>query len=328
MHNQLDILLIHNIGRKDRDFHGPPYGRAFEYLGHTVTRIDYDQPLPPRPSTDHDFDFAFHFYHSIGRDKIDELKGRGITTILLVGDEPCEFQRTRLFTPWYDIVFNQTGGADNIKAHRELGANMYPLPHCADPTVYFPVPLDPGDEERYGADVSFIGTLTRRGDREWIEKLMRDRGFSFRMWGPGTEDNHWVSPTEVRRIYASSKVIFNPSAVADQPNWEVKYPTLLGGPACRMFNTAMAGAFQVAPRRPGWYFQPFSEEEICYYNHTNTDDLLGKIDLALSEPEWREEVAQAGRRRALMEHTYYHRAIAVIEYYRLYRGGHSIVGMD
>ncbi len=307
----MNVLSIWNLGGESRDFHGPRYADAFEELGHTVTRIRHDVPLPNGI-----YDMIFHFYHSITKDKIDELKSRGVVTVLLIGDEPCEFFRTQYFTPFYDLTFNQTGGPDNIAAHNALGADMYSLPHCADPGIYYPVDITEADRGVYGADVSFIGSIRTpgiRGDRLWMSPDMFP-GVDFRMWGPGTPNDRWIYPEEVRKIYAASKVIWNPTAVADQPDWDFRFPTILGGPACRIFNTAVAGAFQLAPRREDWYFQPFTDEEdIVYYRHGDTDDLAEKIIKYLDDPDSRSRISAAGRNRVLDEHTYVHRARIVLD---------------
>jgi len=306
-----------NLGGRARDFHGPNYFDAFEQLGHEVTIVDHEAPLP-----DGEYSFFFHFYHSIGMDKIDTLKSRGITTVLLVGDEPCEFFRTKDFTNKYNIVFNQTGGPDNIESHRALGANMYPLPHCTNPSTYHPVELSDDDRRKYGADISFIGSLRTpgiRNDRLWIRKDLFP-GLNFRMWGPGTENDRWIYPEECNKIYAASKVIWNPSAVADQPDWDLRFPTLLGGPACRIFNTAAAGAFQLAPSREDWYFQPFTNAEIVYYNHSDTGDLINLVNKYVNDDDGRRLIANAGRDRVLADHTYVNRAKVVIDKVLEYRG--------
>jgi len=308
------VLLIHNIGRAGRDFHGPNYGDAFEELGHSVTRVDYDQPLP-----NGEFDFMLHFYHSIDEATVNTLKDRGVVTVLLIGDEPCEFFRTKYFTPWYDLVFNQTGGWGNIEDHRALGANMYPLPHCANPSIYYPVDVTDRDRAIYGSDVAFIGSLRTpavRGDRVCMTSSgFPLHSFDFKMWGPGTENDRWIYPEEVRKIYASSKIIFNPSAVSDQPDWDLQYPTLLGETACRVYNTAAAGAFQLAPRRYNTITQPFGEDEVGFYRHNDMYDLAHKVEDYLTYPGWEErslEMAAKARRTCLAEHTYVHRAKVVI----------------
>lgn len=314
----MNIILYYNLGRKERDFHGPSYGAAFEGLGHNVTYVDYDQPLP-----DGQWAMMFHFYHSIDKAIIDELKSRGATTVLLIGDEPCEFFRTSKFSCLYDLVFNQTGGWDNIEEHKKLGANMYPLPHCADTNRYHPVDVNDREREYYGSDIAFIGSLKTpaiRKDRIWMHDLFE--GYNFKTWGPGTMNDRWIYPDEVNKIYASSKIIFNPSAVADQPDWNVEYPMLLGETACRVYNTAAAGAFQIAPRRD-WskcISKPFDDDEVGYYNMNDIDDLYDTIDRYLNNSNTRSEMAAKAYTRCINEHTYVHRARVVIDYVSKYRG--------
>lgn len=320
--NKFNILLIHNIGRAERDFHGPSYGDAFEVLGHHVTRIDHDQRVPVTDSVGNAFDFMFHFYHSIKLPVIEKLKSAGITTVLILGDEPCEFNRTSKFTPWYDIVFNQTGGSVNIKQHRDLGANMFSLPHCADIRKYHPVDVTQVDAVRYGSTIAFIGTLADREERAYMYDMFKD--YDLVTWGPGTMNDRWIYPTEVNKIYAASTIIFNPSAVADQPDWNFKYPTLLGATACRVFNTAAAGAFQVAPQRDSHLFQPFSSNEVAYYDHGSTggnNHLLSIIGWYLDDEFAikRHTMAMDSRLRVLAHHTYEHRALAVLNHICEYR---------
>lgn len=315
----MDIILQINLGGFSNDFHGPSYGAAFEQLGHSVIYVDHNHPIPDRG-----FDMMFHSYHSIDNSVIDELKSRGTTTCLALCDEPCEFFRTSKFSFLYDIVFNQTGGWDNIEMHRGLGANMYPLPHCADTNKYHPVEVTNEEREFYGSDIAFIGSFKTpkiRNDRLWMHDIFK--GYNFKSWGPGTMNDRWIYPDEVNKIYASSKIIFNPSAVADQPDWNVEYPMLLAETACRVYNTAAARAFQIAPRRD-WtrcISKPFDDDEVAYYNMNDIDDLYNTIDRYLNDGDRRSQMAAKSYIRCINEHTYVHRARVVIDYVERYRSG-------
>src|SRR3989454_7464279 len=55
------------------------------------------------------------------------------------------------------------------------------LPVAADPEVHFPVPIDAGATERWGAEVAFVGSFYP----ERAELLEAFTGFRLGIWGPG-----------------------------------------------------------------------------------------------------------------------------------------------
>jgi spore maturation protein CgeB len=313
------ILLVYDLGGPTRDFYGEAFAKAWETMGHTVYRKlhtditpDFARSLQYYPTKP---DFLFHSYNSIPLDCVDTIRESGITTVLYVYDEPFEFPKTKGETPHYDISLNGTY-RQNIKDHNELGANMYFLPQAVDPEVYHPVELTEADRAKYGADISFIGTLdSRRKDRGNIEGILKQ--FNHKIWGPGTTG--WVGPEECNKIYSASKIIFNPPAAASlDPNRPI-INTLLGEHTCRVYNTAAARAFQLVHVKRGTWSPYIEREEIVSYEEGEC--MRDIIRYYLEHEEERQAIATRAYLRTLRDHTFLNRAQAVVRYVELYKAG-------
>lgn len=315
----MNVLLIYNLGGPERDFYGEGLARGWEEQGHTVVRalhtdvndgwaaaLEYS-PVP--------IDFVFHSYHSIPMSSVDIMREIGLTTVLWIYDEPYEYAKTSGETPHYSISLNATY-RPNIPDHKALGANMYFLPQGADTSVYHPVELTDGDVYTYGSDVSFIGTLdSRRPDRDSLVELLKEYGCKF--WGPGSTE--WVGPEECNKIYSASKIMISPSAASSLNVDDASVNDVVGEYTCRVYNTAAAGAFQLAEYKAGTYIPYVYGEELCVYGAL--DELRRAIDYYLIHEEERNYIAQQAFLRTIRDHTLFNRAHSIVEYVRLYNSG-------
>jgi spore maturation protein CgeB len=195
------------------------------------------------------------------------------------------------------------------EAFRQAGAqHVAYLPLAADPSVHRPLALTPEEKTEFGADVSFVGA--GYVNRRRILPLLTKQSWTFKLWGnewEGAEDLKPVLQRGGQRIETETCVkVFNGTHInlnlhsytgeGLDPQADFVNP--------RTFELAACGTFQLTDHRA---LLPalFSENEIATFR--NTEELLSQISTWLHEPEARAAMAQAARRRVLVEHTYRHR---------------------
>lgn len=175
------------------------------------------------------------------------------------------------------------------------------LPACADPEVHGSVALDPDDEARYGADISFIGT----GHPDRVKLLGGITDLRMRIYGVGWEAAEvamarLVSPEP---IYGRRKTVVY---TASRTTVNVRGPHMLAGENFRVYEAALAGC--VALSQPGVDLRAALHpgREVIVFDHA--DDLGPTVRALLADPDELAGIAAAARARVLAEHTYDHRA--------------------
>jgi hypothetical protein len=207
----------------------------------------------------------------------------------------------------YDLVVsNSEGGAARLL---QLGARRAETVHwAADPTLHHPIPT----LKEY--DVFFYGN----GDRfrqEWMEALVgepsrRLREVDFALGGAGyTADlGHArrigdVPMSEYRRAIGAGRVNLSITRRA--------HATVEASSTCRIFELAAMGAAIVSNPQAGIdrWFEP-GEEVIVV---SGADEACAAYDELLGDEGRRAELGLRARERVLEEHTYTHRARALLE---------------
>lgn len=209
----------------------------------------------------------------------------------------------------YDHFFHIQGRAMEAQL-RGLGANGHHLPLAAHPPVHRPLELSEPEAERWGARVGFMGE--GYPNRVRILGSLAGRIEGLRVWGTGWpdqgrlarlvgEDGRRLEPEEVVRVYNACQVVLNlPSsdrASADPSAMDFVNP--------RTFEVAACGGFQLVQRSSALARVLLPEVDVAVFN--DEGELAGLIEHYLAHPQQRSDVAAAGRRRVLTEHTYYHR---------------------
>ena len=79
----------------------------------------------------------------------------------------------------------------------------------------------------------------------------------------------------------------------------------------RVFDVPCVGAFLLTDyrRQLEELFEP--GREVIYYNHP--DEIPGLVEIYLNEPEKRQRISEAARKRVLAEHTYDHRMVTLVD---------------
>ncbi len=199
---------------------------------------------------------------------------------------------------WQEAEF-KAAGAKNVKVVR----------FGYEPSVHRPLQLSPKALERYGADVTFIGTMELHRRVE-LEKLLAGTfHHGFRLWGSSWGDiaavsRYWqgrdVNEQEIPVIYAASKVALH------WVGWDPygKDTELQKGDQhnSRTFQIAACGGAMMLAQRTEEHLQFFEEDKEAVF-FSDVDELRAKLDywLAPQRDAERRQVAQAARERCLKE---------------------------
>src|SRR3990167_5370099 len=169
------------------------------------------------------------------------------------------------------------------------------LPHAFDPLAYSPGVFNPGKNawdteavplKRY--DVCFIGNLNDVNRVNHLDRLFKE--FPNFYWG--TERFH-----EAAAIFNQSKIVFN---VSSRKELNMRHFEALG-----------TGSFLLTDNIP--VEENVFKEGEHFIGYDNMDDMIDKAKYYLAHDEERERIATQGYVEAVMNHTYMHRVLAVLD---------------
>jgi spore maturation protein CgeB len=221
-------------------------------------------------------------------------------------DHIANFGRGYFFAADYDaLFFKDRYIVDKLRA--KLGwTHVRYLPQACDRELHRTVPLEPGDRERFGCDISLAGNpyLFRN------ESLRPLIGRDMKIWGPPPPSwvdhpasrhftGRYVTGPEKCRAMLAAKIVLNQNHYAE-----------IAGTNKRTFEVAAIGAFQLTDT-PAIrdVFDP--DTEIACFDTQR--EMVERIDHFLGLPERRAEMAARAQRRAHAEHTYEHRWTAHLD---------------
>jgi len=238
------------------------------------------------------------------------LKESGIKTINIFFEgahcfDSCAKDIISCFDLWTDLYLP---GMDRYAA---LGVKAVWLPVGINSD--FVKMIEIKDYKSRTIDVSFVGSCYY-SDCVDIMRRICDDGFNVQVCGPRWEDLSSTHPKAVKtfsitsqkemyEIYANSKIVVNFSDV--------------GGPDLRIlrgrdFEATACGAVLVTGIFPAMTRCFDCNEVFMYKSQSDIPDLVKKI---LGDPVNSEIVAQRGRQRTLMEHTWQNRFEYLLDYY-------------
>jgi spore maturation protein CgeB len=179
------------------------------------------------------------------------------------------------------------------------------LPLAADPSVYRPVR---SRGQQYRANVVFAGSATPR--REAL--LQHVVEFGLALWGPGWRATSLrdycrgesLKTEEFVQAYGGASLAVNIHHTADGGDTAEAFCNQ------RCFELASIGVLQVVDRRADLERWLTPEDEVLIFD--NALHLRRIVEDALQDQTAVERIAQAGRQRVLVEHTYMHRMTALL----------------
>jgi spore maturation protein CgeB len=222
--------------------------------------------------------------------------------------------------PAYDAFFHIQPG-DFEQRLEEAGCRHHAfIPTGCDPGLHRPVTLSLEEQVDYGCDLSFAGA-------GYFNRLQLFKGltdFNFKIWGVDWKERELL-PLVQRGEQRFDSEIFMKIAAASKVNLNLHSSTTHDGvdPACdavnpRVFEIAAAGAFQLCDACKG-LDALFTEEEVPTYR--SLGELRDKLKHYLARPAERAAIAARARERALRDHTYAHRAQAMLDFLLERHGG-------
>ena len=196
----------------------------------------------------------------------------------------------------FDWVFcNQRKAAEDFVRAGIPTDKCFWLPHAFDPLAYSPGVFNTGKNawdteavplKRY--DVCFIGNLNDVNRVNHLDRLFKE--FPNFYWG--TERFH-----EAAAIFNQSKIVFN---VSSRKELNMRHFEALG-----------TGSFLLTDNIP--VEENVFKEGEHFIGYDNMDDMIDKAKYYLAHDEERERIATQGYVEAVMNHTYMHRVLAVLD---------------
>lgn len=173
-----------------------------------------------------------------------------------------------------------------------LGGNPIHLPEGTNPNVYFPASV------AKDLEVSFVGA--RYGFRHMRVRHLQRNGIEIQAYGNGWKDGSQHKEGIVK-VFNRSKINLGMGGIG-----YAEHLTTLKG---RDFDIPCSGNLYLTSFNPelAVYFQ-VGKEILCY---RTAEELIEMIRYYLVRPDEAAEIAAAGRKRCLSEHTWYHRYEAI-----------------
>lgn len=207
-----------------------------------------------------------------------------------------EWWGTRGLIPYIDLAL--TAAPECVEWYEKEGCPALFFPEASDPDIFHPMPELP---KIY--DVCFVGG--RYGVREKIVSALRNAGINVTAYGFGWEGGR-LETKDVPRLFAQSKIVLGVGTIG---HCEDFYALKM-----RDFDGPMSGSCYVTHDNPDLRLVYKVGEEIVTYR--SVDDCVDKVRWYLSHEDQRERVAQAGRARALADHTWEKRFNSLFEVLR------------
>ena len=228
----------------------------------------------------------------------------GVARALWFVEDFRVFDYWQRVAPYYDHVFVIQQQA--VAAMQRAGCPQATyLPSACAPAVHRPLRLSAQEQALYGADVSFVGA----GYPNRRASLPAFGDLDLRVWGSDWEGASGlervlqragarIGEEECVRIFRATKVNLNLHSSSwcrgVDPRGDFLNP--------RTFELAACGSFQIVDERSHLTEHFVAGSEVCA-----VPDIASMKEATLhylAHPEERAEIAAAGRRRALREHSY------------------------
>jgi spore maturation protein CgeB len=237
-----------------------------------------------------------------------ELRKRGVITVLWFVEDYTRFTYWKEMAQYYDFVFTIQRG-QCLEAIRGAGAGaVHYLPVACDPGIHAPMALSAEERQRWGSPVSFMGAGYH--NRQQLFASLAE--YPLKIWGTEwpecrpfdrmvQEGGRRLTPSEYVKVFNASDININLHSSHERDGVD-PFGDFLNP---RTFELAASGAFQLVDQRSLLPEAFDVGSEIVTFS--NVRELKEQIEYYLAHPEERGRIAQAGRARALKDHTYHAR---------------------
>lgn len=315
---RFDYDLTEHAGNRDP---GVPAQRAFiERNRPRLTKSLLEQIEREHRRRPVDLFFSYFYSADVTPETIRKIREMGIVTVNWYCNASYQFNLVREIAPAYDYCL--VPEESRLDDYRRIGAHPIYCQEAANPHIYRPydVPVE--------FDVTFVGQ--RYGDRPAYVRYLLDQGIDVRVWGsrwqgtmpemplwrlvgsrvkrflfgkeplfppiiPPERCGPLLSDQELIMMYSRSRINLGFSSVADTTTG-IKQVRL------RDFEVPMSGGFYVLEyTKEIEAFFEIGREIVCY---RDKKDLVEKIRYYLAHEVERDQIRQAGLRRARRDHTW------------------------
>lgn len=191
----------------------------------------------------------------------------------------------------YDVVF--TAYKPAVEMFKERGVeNVFWIPNACDPEIHG----KKTDEKLY--DVGFVGTLNPELNPERVH-LFNELKQRFHTY----YERCFLE--RMAEVFSRSKIVFHKSIKNDL--------------AMRVFEVLASGSMFLTDEAIGGGLTELFQDREHIVIYRNEKELLELADYYLNNDEERERIAAEGMKKVLKEHTYHHRAEAMIRTLSLYK---------
>jgi spore maturation protein CgeB len=186
--------------------------------------------------------------------------------------------------PYLDLAL--TAAPECVEWYEKEGCPALFFPEASDPDFFHPMPELPKLHE-----VCFVGS--RYGIREKIVTGLQKAGVRVAAYGAGWEGGR-LDTQDVPRLFAQSKIVLGVGTIG--------YCEDFYALKMRDFDGPMSGSCYVTHDNPDLRLVYKVGEELVTYR--SVGDCVEKVRWYLSHEDERERIAQAGRAKALADHTW------------------------
>jgi spore maturation protein CgeB len=321
----LYVAMRHEYGdpRRGLSFEETNFRSSLEGMGHRLTTFDFMERAARNggarmraelvelsAETKPELAFFFLFTDQLDAQTIEAVGRRGgCPTVNWFADDHWRFDGfTRYMAPAFDLAV--TTDPDSLPKYRLLANTRVHLSQWAcNRYAYGKVT----NELKH--DVTFVGQP--HGDRKETVATLAASRLPVECWGFGWPSGP-IEHDEMVDVFASSRVNLNLSNSSEVPGLKARLrrvlhfhppaprPSQIKG---RNFEVPGCGGFLLTERVPHLerYFE--LDREVAVFD--GTDDLAEKVRYWLENDLERQQVADAGYRRVISEHTYDHRFAAI-----------------
>jgi len=221
-------------------------------------------------------------------------------------DNPLYIGKFETIEPCHYFFVKDTYVRDTL---RKAGLNnVWYLPQCTNADVFKPYVLDEKEKELFGAEVSLVGSQYAYR----LNMVKELAGYNLSLWGRGwskVSDKRLLQAVRGGDIRGSKKArVFSGSAISLNPHHPLND---IRGTNSRTFDIAACRGFQLSDDKEDLRdLLKVNEEIVCF---KTVDELKKLIDYYLSHPDERLQLAEAGHRRVLRDHTYDNRAREILD---------------
>ncbi len=208
--------------------------------------------------------------------------------------------------PLYDLIFTTKTFGIKDMMNMSKPKKMFFIPHGYDPDIHRPLTVSEKDKQIFGCEVSFIGTYSAKKE-QWLA-ILKERlpDLNLKIWGGQWQKHN--SPVLNSSIQGTTVDgdLYAAAIQCSQINLGILSEQVTGASSgdlitSRTFHITGANGFLLHER---------NEESVLYYKENieaaffdGPEEMVQKINEFLKNSVLREQIKEAGHKRALAEHS-------------------------